>query len=235
MLLCFWELGAEKNEMKKITKLFVLAALLMAGSQIHAQEEHQYVDLGLPSGTLWATCNVGATTPEGYGDYFAWGETAPKDNVYNDKTYQLYNNFRLTKYCSTSGFKGLKDNLTQLQSVDDAATINWGDGWRIPTKAQWEELLQNTTQEWTELNGVNGCLFTAGNGNSVFLPAASRIVEISVPGGLGLEGVYWTSSRHTDYDTNAWYYAMSKYNKGMDFDKRYWGCSIRPVRFEPKK
>ena len=96
---------------------------------------HEYVDLGLPSGTLWATCNVGADTPEGYGDYFAWGETTPK-TTYNWNTYKYCNGGEglntLTKYCSDSnfGYNGFTDNLTVLQLMDDdAATVNWGSGW----------------------------------------------------------------------------------------------------------
>ena len=95
---------------------------------------HEYVDLGLPSGTLWATCNVGADTPESYGDYFAWGETEPK-TTYDWSTYKYcvgeYD--RLTKYCSdtTYGYNGFTDNLYVLQLSDDAASVNWGEGWRM--------------------------------------------------------------------------------------------------------
>lgn len=120
---------------------------------------HEYVDLGLPSGTLWATCNVGANAPEEYGDYFAWGEIQPKD-YYDESTYQYcigsYNT--LTKYCNNSsyGYNGFTDNLTTLQPEDDAATANWGAGWRMPTKGEWEELYNNTTCTWTTQNNVSG-------------------------------------------------------------------------------
>ena len=101
---------------------------------------HEYVDLGLPSGTLWATCNVGAETPEGYGDYFAWGETELK-TTYNLSTYKYTNGSydQLTKYCSNSsyGYNGFTDTLTVLLPEDDAATANWGDGWCMPTADQW--------------------------------------------------------------------------------------------------
>lgn len=136
---------------------------------------HAYVDLGLPSGTLWATCNVGADTPEGFGDYFAWGETTPK-TTYNWSTYQYCNGDydQMTKYCDRPdfGYNGFTDNLTVLQPMDDAATTNWGNGWCMPTDDQWGELLRKTTNQWTTRNGVNGRLFTASNGNSIFLPAA---------------------------------------------------------------
>lgn len=221
--------------MKKITKLFVMAALLMVGSQIYAQEEHEYVDLGLPSGTLWATCNVGATTPEGYGDYFAWGETAQKDkDTYNRKNYQLSPNSRLTKYCNRRS-SGDIDNLAILQSMDDAAMVNWGEDWRMPTKAQWEELLQNTTQEWTTQGNVKGCLFTASNGSSMFLPASGRIMEGGRNDEQGRGACYWTSSLNTEADWEAWYGCIAEYNKMVDCCSRCCGCVIRPVRLEPKK
>ena len=109
---------------------------------------HEYVDLGLPSGLLWATCNVGATSPEDYGDYFAWGETQPKD-TYEWSTYQYCNGSynTLTKYCSNSsyGYNGFTDNLTTLLPEDDAATANWGGNWRMPTKEEFQELYNNTT------------------------------------------------------------------------------------------
>lgn len=159
---------------------------------------HAYVDLGLPSGTLWATCNIGASAPEDYGDYFAWGETQPKD-YYDWSTYQycMGDERTITKYCNDSsfGYNGFTDTLTILQSSDDAATANWGSGWRIPTQEQWRELRWNTNREWRNQNGINGYLFTAGNGNSLFLPAAGYRRR----GGVycaGSEGEYWSNSRN---------------------------------------
>ena len=104
---------------------------------------HECVDLGLPSGTLWATCNVGATNPEGYGDYFAWGETANKEK-YKWSTYFDTNNFgkTYTKYYNNGG-------KTVLDPEDDAAHVNWGGSWRMPTKAEWQELIDNCTWTWT--------------------------------------------------------------------------------------
>ncbi len=193
---------------------------------------HAYVDLGLPSGTLWATCNVGADTPEDYGDYFAWGETTPKD-TYNWSTYKWcdvdYN--KLTKYCNYSdyGYNGFTDNLTILQPSDDAATANWGNGWRMPTKEEWQELYNNTTRTWTTQNGVNGRLFTASNGNSLFLPAAgSRWVGELY--GAGSYGRYWSSSLGTDSPNGAW--GLNFYSGGPNVSGdyfRYYGFSVRPV------
>ena len=109
---------------------------------VYAQTEngHEYVDLGLPSRIKWATCNVGATTPEEYGDYFAWGETEPKDN-YDWSTYKWCNesNATMTKYCTDSSY-GTVDNKTVLELEDDAAYVNWGGNWRMPTKAELDEL-----------------------------------------------------------------------------------------------
>ena len=195
---------------------------------------HTYVDLGLPSGTLWAACNVGATTPEGYGDYFAWGETQPKD-TYNWSTY-LYcmgSKNTLTKYCNNSdyGYNGFTDNLTTLQSSEDAATANWGNGWRMPTIEQWRELYQNTTNTWTVRNGVNGRLFTSPNGKSLFLPAAGNCWDDELYL-VGSGGDYWSSSLNTSSPSYcAWYlYLNSDYAGWGDGCDRSYGFSVRPVR-----
>ena len=194
---------------------------------------HDYVDLGLPSGTLWATCNVGANTPEGYGDYFAWGETQPKD-TYNWSTYQYCNgNYStLTKYCNNSsyGYNGFTDNLTNLLPEDDAATANWGSGWRMPTQEEWQELLDNTTDTWTKQNGVNGRLFTASNGNSLFLPAAGDRWDGELHS-AGSDGIYWSSSLYTGYPSRAWYLNFNSDGAYMGGGHgRDDGFSVRPVR-----
>ncbi len=195
-------------------------------------DEHEYVDLGLPSGLLWATCNVGADTPEVYGDYFAWGETTPKD-TYNWSTYQYCNGSynTMTKYCQNSsyGYNGFTDDLTTLLPEDDAATANWGEGWRMPTKAEFEELYNNTTVTWTQQNGVNGRLFTAANGNSIFLPAAGYRNNSSLFT-AGSYGYYWSSSLDTDDPYDAWYFYFGSDYCGMSDDYRYYGQSVRAVR-----
>ena len=192
---------------------------------------HEYVDLGLPSGLLWATCNVGADTPEDYGDYFAWGETQPKD-TYNWYTYQYCNGSdnTFTKYCSNSsyGYNGFTDNLTTLLPEDDAAAANWGSGWRMPTKMEWRELFNNTTVTLTTQNGVNGHLFTASNGNSLFLPATGcRYFGTLFYGGS--RGYYWSSSLYTDPDY-AWYFYFDSGNYGVYVEIRNYGFPVRPVR-----
>ena len=199
-------------------------------------DTHAYVDLGLPSGLLWATSNVGASSPEDYGDYFAWGETGPKSE-YNWSTYQYCNGSQntLTKYCNNSsyGYNSFTDDLTTLLPEDDAATANWGDGWRMPTMEEFEELYNNTTVTWTTQNGVNGRLFTANNGNSLFLPVAGYRDGSSLSN-VDYLGYYWSSSLNTYNSNGAWYfefdwgvysYYYSIYSKG-----RYCGQPVRPVR-----
>jgi len=194
--------------------------------------DHEYVDLGLPSGLLWATCNVGADNPEDYGDYFAWGETQPKD-IYNWSTYQYcmgsYNT--MTKYCNNSsyGYNGFTDNLTTLLPEDDAATANWGSDWRMPTKEEFQELYNNTTVTWIQQNGVNGRLFTATNGNSLFLPAAGYR-DYSNLCYAGSYGYYWSSSLNTDNPGDAWNLYFNSGHYRMSNGSRYYGQSVRPVR-----
>ena len=189
-----------------------------------------WVDLGLPSGLLWATRNVGATSPEDYGDYFAWGETTTK-SVYNWTTYIYCNEdgYELTKYCNNLGFGyiGFTDNLTILQPGDDAATANYGG--RTPTKEEWEELLDNTTSTWTTQNGVNGRLFTSSNGNSLFLPAAGYRWYSSLVY-AGSAGLYWSSSLYTDLPFDAWDFDLNSVNQYMNGTYRNYGHSVRAVR-----
>ena len=169
----------------------------------------EFVDLGLPSGTLWATRNVGANNPEDCGDYFAWGETAPKE-LYDWKSYRygncIDNWFAITKYCTNSdwGLNGFVDSLTVLEPADDAATVNWGDDWRMPTKEEWEELYQNTSYTWTTQNGVDGRLLTGPNGNTIFLPATGFRLDGELIC-LGL-GIYWSSTLHSHFPERGWSY-----------------------------
>ena len=200
-----------------------------------ANFDHAYVDLGLPSGTLWATYNVGADTPEGYGDYFAWGEITPKE-TYTLENYQHSNggtswdNPNLTKYCDDAsyGYNGFTDNLTTLQPEDDAATANWGSDGCMPTQAQWQELYDNTTSIWTTQNGVNGRLFTASNGNSNFLPAVGYRYGSSLYI-AGSDGYYWSSSLYTGYPGYAWKLGFYSGSYGIGIDYRDYGFAVRPV------
>ena len=197
-------------------------------------DDHEYVDLGLPNGTLWATCNIGADTPEGFGDCFAWGETETK-TTYEWNNYKYCNGTKdqLTKYCNmvNYGNNGFTDNLIILVPEDDAATINWGDSWHMPTMAEWEELCQNTTNTWTTQNGVQGRLFTASNGKSIFLPVTAVITTVTDPsGGVASVGCYWSSSLYAEYPCNAWhlYFGLDECFVGSDY--RSFGQSVRAVR-----
>lgn len=192
---------------------------------------HDYVELGLPSGTLWATCNLGASKPEGYGNYYAWGETKTK-STYNFSTYKYVNGDydKLTKYCNRSdyGNNGFTDNLTDLQTSDDPAAANWGSGWRTPSKAQWDELLTNTTNQWTTRNGVKGREFTSKkNGAKLFLPAAGGRSEFRWAGFLG---GYWSRSLYTDTPFLAWGLRIYSDDCYMGYDYRSGGFTVRPVR-----
>ena len=214
-----------------ILGLLAGAMVLVAGCK-REYSTVDWVDLGLPSGLLWATRNVGATSPEDYGDYFAWGETTTK-SYYEFETYIYCNGFyfQLTKYCNYSsfGYNGFTDNLTILQPGDDAATANYGG--RTPTKEEWQELIYNTPAQWTTRNGVNGLLFTSSNGNSLFLPAAG--LWHSWLSGAGDNGYYWSSSLNTDDPvgpTTAWEFNFYSGNQGVNGGRRDYGRSVRAVR-----
>jgi uncharacterized protein (TIGR02145 family) len=192
-----------------------------------------WVDLGLPSGLLWATCNLGATTPEGYGDYYAWGELQTKE-VYNWSTYRYCTVdadgglSTLTKY-NTSENYGTVDNKAVLEASDDVATAVLGSGARIPTKDEWQELLDNITAEWTTQNGVAGRKFTAANGNSIFLPAAGFLSDSELYY-AGSFGGYWSSSLYTDGPYSAWDVSFVSGSQGVGSIYRCFGQSVRAVR-----
>ena len=179
----------------------------------------EYVDLGLPSGTLWATCNVGANSPEEDGDYFAWGETEPKDYYYWN-TYKWSNGeYNITKYSSQV------DNKTELDPEDDAAYVNWGPEWRMPTKEQLQELIEKCTWTYTTLNGVNGQLVTGPNGNSIFLPVNSRQQYSDY------DGYYWSRTLASSIFTNAYGLSfMWDFLYLNDYYGRSSGLTIRAVR-----
>ena len=192
---------------------------------------HEYVDLGLPSGTKWATCNVGANSPEEYGDYFAWGETEPK-SYYGWSTYKWCNGSydTQTKYCTSSSY-GTVDNKTTLDLSDDAAYVNWGSSWRMPTKAEYDELINTsyTTWTWTTQNGVKGYKVTSKtNGNSIFLPAAGCRDDSDLYN-AGFGGGYWSSSLSTGNSYDAC--NLDFYSDEVDsyYGNREYGQSIRPV------
>lgn len=153
---------------------------------------HRFIDLGLPSGTKWADCNIGASSPTDYGDCFAWGETSTKGYYFWD-SYKYGRRFNVTKYCPESkyGKDGITDNKTELDLEDDVAHVQWGGQWRMPSIEQFEELVNHTTNRWANINDVIGRLFTASNGNSIFLPAAGRCTECRFHA-VGSYGFYWS-------------------------------------------
>lgn len=191
------------------------------------QQNHQYVDLGLPSGTLWATMNVGANSPEEYGDYFAWGETAPKQE-YTQQNYEWYDYSHLTftKYCTNWMF-GPTDNKTDLDPEDDAATVNWGEPWRLPTLEQIQELVDNCSWKWTLRNGELGQLVTGPNGNTLFLPSTG-MRDTSLINADWL-GVIWSRTLFTEPTCG---YVLEYHGGGLYVDNthRSWGCPVRAVR-----
>ncbi len=201
------------------------------GYYIGIENGYEWVDLGLPSGIKWASCNVGAEKPEDYGNYYAWGEVLPKED-YSWITYKYANGDynKLTKYCNdaSKGDNGFTDNKTTLEPEDDAAHVNWGSNWRMPTDAEWQELQDNCTWTWTTQNGINGYQVTSQkNSNSIFLPAAGYRNDASLYD-VGY-GVYWSSSLDEGYPFVAWYlYFFSDY-VDMNSRDRHYGLSVRPV------
>lgn len=198
-----------------------------------ANEVHEYVDLGLS--VKWATCNVGANKPFEYGDYFAWGETKPKEK----HTWESYlhcngahNN--ITKYnpLSNYGKDGFTDNKTVLDPEDDAATANWGGTWRMPTKEEQDELKQKCTWVLTTENGVKGYRITSNvegyTDRSIFLPSAGLLFDNAYSYG-GEYGSYWSSSLDENDPQNAYYYAFSPTYAIPYCNNRFVGQSVRAV------
>jgi len=178
-------------------------------------KDHGYVDLGLPSGLKWATCNVGASRPGDYGNYYAWGEMSTKEEYWrsNSDSYES----------SDSKWNNIGGN-----SRYDAATANWGGYWRMPTKEDFEELLRECTWEWTTLNGHNGYKVIGPNGNSIFLPAAGWRYGTD-EGRVGSGGYYWSSTPDESYANYAYGLCFGGDRHGVDWGLRDRGRSVRPV------
>ena len=196
---------------------------------------HDWVDLGLPSGTRWATCNVGAETPDAFGDYFAWGETSPKE-TYSWSNYRYCNGSytTLTKYCTELswmefGNDGYTDTLTTLEASDDAATVNWGSGWRMPTAEEISELFYSC--EWEPLDdGLNmiGYIVTGPNGNSIALPFTGYYKDQLIQNEQ-LYGYFWSCSLDTQvpYTSRTMEYRTSYFSPSDSY--RCYGLPVRPV------
>ena len=184
---------------------------------------HEWVDLGLS--VKWATCNVGANSPEDYGGYYAWGETETKarydwGNCFDclDKTGEKWGIYK---------YKGGKTKITP-DSRRDAARENWGGTWRMPTIKELEELNDRCTWEWTEKNGINGYVVTGPNGNSIFLPAAGYRSDASSYR-VGEFGGYWSSTLSSSYSDLAQYLSFNSSNHKTVNSVRRYGFSVRPV------
>ena len=186
-----------------------------------------YVDLGLS--VKWATMNVGASSPEEYGNYYAWGETTAK-NTYTWNTYKYCNGSEttLTKY-NTSTMAGTVDNKTTLELSDDAAYINWDGNWRMPSEAEWEELREQCTWIWTTKNGIKGHKVTSKiNDNNIFLPASGRRFVDALTG-VGMDGNYWSNTLNVASPCEAMYVLFISNGASSFGSDRYVGHSVRPV------
>lgn len=208
-----------------------------------------YVDMGLPSGTMWAVCNLGAESQEDFGDYFSWGETTGYNTgkrYFSNSTYSFfttsepvqiddglydYKNKGFTKYVigGSNGYNGYVDDKTELDSEDDAASMTFGEEWKIPSYKQWKELIDNCEGCWTTINNVSGYKMTSKNGNCIFLPAAGYIYSDKFCL-IGKSGLYWSSSlcdnciyaNQSLFDSN---HIQPKYQ-----GSRCNGLPIRPVK-----
>lgn len=206
-----------KSQQAKHIRIVVAAEINRTNTLSPSGGVYESVDLGLPSGTLWAKYNIGATKETEYGDLFAWGATEP------------YRMNGTTPLDNTDNYAKSYANTIQhdIYPNEDVATVKWGKGWCMPTKAQFDELLANTTNEWTTQNGINGRKFTASNGNSIFFPAAGYVSG----GSLGLRGSgghFWSRTRNSA--TNGWRLYVGSDGAGMDGSNRLHGFSVRPVR-----
>lgn len=191
---------------------------------------YEYVDLGLPSGALWATMNVGAEKETDYGLYFQWGDTQgyTSEQIGRGEGQKLFSwdDYKWTEDGgSTMSKYNVTDGKTVLDLEDDAARVNWGGNWKIPTKEQLQELIDNTNNEQTTVNNVNGCKFTSKTDSSkyIFIPAAGSVLNGSRYG-VGNSGIIWSSSLK---DQNS--YILNSKLVRVDYSSRCSGLTVRPV------
>lgn len=212
--------------MKKIFVTSVLVLVTIFGqAQTCPDNQHPHaIDLGLPSGIKWGCCNVGADTPETYGDYYAFGETEVKD-IYNDKNYLLKN---VTFHGGTS------ISAKNLTPQHDVANKKWGEEWHIPSPDQFNELKDNCTSEWKTVEGVNGQLFTGKNGNSIFIPAGGKILTLSNES-EGKMGHYWLNTDCWGGNSKANYFFITSSSVGTFNGSKSQGLSVRPIKKEISK
>ena len=209
-------------------RIAICHVMVLSKATSGKENGYYWVDLGIPSGLKWAICNVGASSPSEYGNYFSWGETSTKSN-YVWSTYKWCNGSSntLTKYNTRSDY-GTVDNSTCLELSDDAARANWGGTWRMPTDDEWAWLRENCTWAWQDDyddTGVKGMLVTSNvsgyTDNSIFLPAAGQ------SGSTSLRGNYWSSSLNES--KYAWVVAFNSGGYSRNYSNRCFGLSVRPV------
>lgn len=194
--------------MKKIILgIVAIFTLFVFSVSSNAQDEgtlngYKWVDLGLS--VKWATCNIGAGSPSDYGGYFAWGETSEK-NSYIKSNCKTYGDFSVGDIGGNSQY--------------DAATANWGRGWRLPTEYEFQELIEECEWVWTERKGCTGYVIVGPNGNSIFLPAAGMCK--GEPQGVGSGGYYWSSTPYRG-DDYKYAYLLAFYN-----DRYFVDCESR--------
>ena len=192
---------------------------------------HDYVDLGLSSGLMWATCNIGAPNLWDSGDYFAWGDVVTK-SCYNESNCRTFN-----KTQKELKKRNIIDKDDTLKDSYDVATQKWGTGWRIPTTNDFLELINECSWDWSKQNGYNGCIVTGPNGNSIFIPAAGCIEnEAQNIDGYDEYGHYWTSSpiwyyngSYHDSPEHAGHISFGVKDQNSIGAFRYEGMPIRPV------
>ena len=245
--------------MKKILLLMAIALpfvfISCDDNEPVVPDDHEWVDLGLPSGTLWATCNVGANSPEEYGDYFAWGETTPKER-YDGSNYKwarwdwdtisgeipqvnvTFNKYYFRDWDDNAYVEG--DRKTELDPEDDAAYVNWGSQWRMPTLEQLLELEEYCDCQWTERNGITGQLITGPNGKTIFFPAAGARADRTYY--IGENSYYWSRTLCSPEkyrievadQEDAYILFLDPWYKEVWYSTRYEGHSIRPARASKK-
>ena len=206
----------------------IVVEIIEEGSLCPDDHHPHTIDLGLPSGTKWCCCNVGASTPDAYGGYYAWGETSEKSS-YDRETYQHCYFIEKDRW----GYIDIGDDIAGTDY--DAATVNMGASWRMPSKEQIEELINNTSRLWVQVNGVNGALVTGQNGGQIFLPATGYRAddELRQPGSYGS---YWSSTQSKFFGTGAMSldinaeYSSILWMDDLGQSQRYFGKSVRPVR-----
>ena len=205
--------------------VMMMSAAFTACSKDNDATKHntgKYVDLGLPSGLKWAKCNLGASKPSDYGDYYAWGEIEPKTTDYSWATYKWGTESNMTKYNNT-------DSKTTLEAADDAATAKLGSPWRIPTNDEIQELLDRCTWTWTTQDGMKGYEVKGPNGNSIFLPVAGNRTGSKLDH-AGVYGYYRSSSLSTGNSNKARGLYFNSSKRGLDIFGRCYGFTVRPVR-----